>query len=120
MDGFKPFDFSCGVPTLSVTENGATFDKNTTHALDYAEYVKVYLNKEKKLLFVCKGKLGDAGAMKYYRPGKKTKNVRTNMRFFVSSLENLVGTKAEYGVKVYGSIVDDGVLFDFNNARLIK
>ena len=116
MDGFKPFDFSIGVPKLSVTRNGVTFDRNTTIALDHAKYIKICVNEEKKSIFVCPGENGEVGSMKYYHEGKRVKSVRTASKAFLSCAISLSGRKLNDGFRVFGEKVDGGVLFDFNSS----
>lgn len=116
MEGFKPFDFSIGIPKLSVTKNGVTFDKHTTVSLNHAKYIKICVNEEKKSIFVCPGKSGEVGSMKYYSEGKRVKSVRTASKGLMFCAISFYGKELNDGFRVQGKKVDNGVLFDFNDA----
>ena len=45
---FKTFDFSEGVPFVSVTNNGLTFNKSVIMKMNYPLYVRLLINEEDK------------------------------------------------------------------------
>ena len=46
LEGFKPFNFSEGVPYVSITNNGMTFNKSVVMKLDYPEQVVLLIDNE--------------------------------------------------------------------------
>ena len=44
LEGFKPFNFSEGVPYVSITNNGMTFNKSVVMKLDYPEQVVLLID----------------------------------------------------------------------------
>ena len=51
-EGFKPFNFEEGIPYVSVTKNGVTFNKAVIMKLDYPEYIQLLINENTKQIVV--------------------------------------------------------------------
>ena len=45
LSNFKTFDFSEGVPYISITSNGITFNKSVIMKMKYPAYVKLLINE---------------------------------------------------------------------------
>ena len=45
LSNFKTFDFSEGVPYISITSNGITFNKSVIMKMKYPTYVKLLINE---------------------------------------------------------------------------
>ncbi len=110
--GFELFDFSCKTPGMSLTKNSIFFNSSTTACLDYPEYIKIYISKEKSQIFVCKGQKGELGAIKYYEKGRKIKGVRITKKSLISELYKLSELSDKF--EIQGEYLEDGILFDFN------
>lgn len=119
LTGFKAFDFSEGLPYVSMTKNGLTFNKAVTMKLGCPEYVRLLINYETRqaVLQVCDSNA--PRAVRFYRQGKDIFSVRLNSRDLISTFERLVGTSFEpHGFRVNGELVDDQtMLFDINTAE---
>ena len=48
LSNFKTFDFSEGVPYISITSNGITFNKSVIMKMKYPAYVKLLINETEK------------------------------------------------------------------------
>ena len=46
LENFKPFNFNEGVPYVSITINGMTFNKSVIMKLEYPEYVRLLIDEE--------------------------------------------------------------------------
>lgn len=120
LSGFKPFDFSEGVPYFSVTQNGVTFNKAVTLKLGKPEYVQLLINAETKqiALWVCSADTYRAAP--FYRPKKNDVfSVRWNARDLVSTVQRLLGDElGDQGFRVDGELIDERtMLFDLNAAK---
>ena len=113
--GFKLFDFSCKTPGMSLTKNYIAFDSSTTACLDYPEYIKIYISKEKSQIFVCRGQKGELGAIKYYTKGRKMKIVRITKKSLISELYKIHSELSDK-FKIQGECLEDGILFDFKKS----
>ena len=52
LSNFKTFDFSEGVPYISITSNGITFNKSVIMKMKYPTYVKLLINESDKQIAV--------------------------------------------------------------------
>lgn len=52
LEGFKPFNFSEGVPYVSITNNGMTFNKSVVMKLDYPEQVVLLIDNETRRIAI--------------------------------------------------------------------
>ena len=52
LSNFKTFDFSEGVPYISITSNGITFNKSVIMKMKYPAYVKLLINETEKQIAV--------------------------------------------------------------------
>lgn len=52
LENFKPFNFNEGVPYVSITINGMTFNKSVIMKLEYPEYVRLLIDEETKRIAV--------------------------------------------------------------------
>lgn len=116
LDGFEVFDFSIGTPSFSATENGVTFDRHTSSALGYPEYIKVLINKEKFQIFLTPCGKCDGG-IRYFSKNRKVKSVRINRGQFSSVLSEMSGLALVPGFRAAGKSVKGGVLFDLNCSK---
>ena len=68
LEGFSAFDFSEGVPYVSFTPNGLTFNKSVTLKLGEPEHVKFLINESAKQVAIQVCDAGDKNATVFYRP----------------------------------------------------
>ncbi len=118
--GFKPFDFTEGVPYFSVTKNGVTFNKAVAMKLGYPAYTRLLINAETKQVAVEACQEDTPHAVPFLRNrDQKILSVRWSSKDLVSSLNRLQGgTIGENGFRVEGVLADENtMLFDLNDAK---
>ena len=123
LDGFKAFDFSEGVPYVSVTQNGITFNKSVTLKLGEPEYAKFLINPETKQVAIQACNEGDTNATVFYRPkASGTLSVRWNARDLLNTLERIMGWNLkENGYRADGVLLQEerAIVFDFSKASVL-
>ena len=70
LSGFKPFNFNEGVPYVSVTTNGVTFNKSVVMKLDYPEHVVLLIDEEGKRIAIQACGENTENAAQFYKPKK--------------------------------------------------
>ena len=120
LSGFKAFDFSEGVPYLSITQNGATFNKAVTLKLGSPAFVRFLINTETKqvALQVCSKET--PFAVPFYKPRKTgVMSVRWNARDLICAVQRLLPDSLEtHGFRVSGELLDgETMLFDLTSAH---
>ena len=118
--GFQIFDFSIGVPSVSITRYGVTFNKSTVLELGSPEYVRLFIKRDAKLIALRKCEKYDKNAIKFCRPKKLgVTSVRWNHGGLLNELRGLLKSDLNmHGFRVSGNKVDCGtILFDLNTAK---
>lgn len=91
LDGFIAFDFSEGVPYVSFTQNGITFNKSVTLKLGEPEYARFLINADAKMVAVQACSAGEKNATVFYRPKiSGAMSVRWNVRDLLNTVERLM------------------------------
>lgn len=124
--GFKAFNFSEGVPKISVTTNGVTFSRGVANKLGKPEYVVLMINDEKHQIVIKRAIKEEKFSYRFYRKSnrKEEKNivsVRINNTELLSEMSRLMNWDLSlYSYSVKGVVVDDEtILFDLNNAKIM-
>ena len=122
-DNFKVYKVTVGVPTISITDTGVSFNKQAIVKLEYANYIRILINKdEKKVAIIATDEVGDdttAFCLKKDKPN----SIRLNYRDLTKTLLALKSTNPELlSFKVEGEFLDEysALLFDFNHVLPIK
>ena len=126
-EDFSVFNFSEGLPTLSVTKNGITFSKGVVMKMGYPEFVILLIDKAGKRIAVKACNKNDENAAQFCTAEKKEKNavlsVRWNSKDLLSTVSSMMNwdLKAE-SYKVEGLFIEEenAVLFDIKKATLLK
>ena len=71
LSDFKPFNFNEGVPYVSVTTNGVTFNKSVVMKLDYPRHVVLLIDEEGKRIAIQACNENAENAALFYNPEKK-------------------------------------------------
>ncbi len=118
---FQPLDRVVGKPTISVTENGVGFSKQSLNRLNYAHYVQMFINKVDKQLGIRPCDKNAAGAMKFVPESKKkADSLRWNNPSFKEDIKSLAPKElANVNFAVEGKYLEEenALLFDFGNAH---
>ena len=120
LEGFSAFDFSEGVPHVSFTQNGVTFNKAVTLKLGEPEYARFLINADTKQVAVQACGADEKNATAFYRPkANGVLSVRWNARDLLNTLERLMGwnLKAD-SYRADGVLLKDerAIVFDLSNA----
>ena len=124
LSGFKPFNFNEGVPYVSVTTNGVTFNRSVVMKLDYPEHVVLLIDEEGKRIAVQACSEITENAVQFY---KKKKNdvisVRWNGKDLLNTLQAMMGWNLnEKAFRVEGTLLktERAMLFDLSEATELK
>lgn len=124
LDGFKAFNFSEGVPAVSITSNGVTFNKGVTMKLDNPAYVVLLFNEEKKQMALQVCCEGTENAVPYYKSNPRgVMSVRWNGRDLLNSIEEMMGWNLKnQAFKVDGAHLkaEKAIIFNLANANELK
>ena len=94
-DSFKPFNFNEGVPYVSITNNGMTFNKSVVMKLGYPSHVLLLINEDSKQIAVKKCSELDHNSAPFFKPKKSNAiSVRWNGRDLLNTIEGMQGIKS--------------------------
>ncbi|MBE6773750.1 MAG: hypothetical protein E7544_05950 [Ruminococcaceae bacterium] len=120
LDGFVPFNFNEGVPYVSVTNNGVTFNKSVVMKLDYPRFVQLLINASTQQIAILPCDETALNAVAFFKPKKKNViSVRWNGRDLLNTLQDLTGWDlSKQAFKIEGEFIKDAniVLFDMTKA----
>lgn len=120
LEGFTAFNFEEGVPYVSITPNGVTFNKSVTLKLGLPEYVLLLINPDKRQIALMPCAQDTPNAAPYYRPKQSgILSVRWNARDLLNTLEYITGWKLkDTTYRVDGMLIPESgvMIFDLNKA----
>jgi len=122
LDSFVSYNFNAGVPYVSITSNGVTFNKAVIIKLGYPEQVVLLIDEEGKRIAVQACDSATPNATTFYKEKKsKVVSVRWNGRDLLNTIQELTGwdLKQSSGYRVDGVLLKDehAMLFDLKEAR---
>lgn len=125
LDNFKPFNFNEGVPYVSITNNGMTFNKSVIMKLEYPERVRLLIDEETKRIAVQTCTQDTPNAAVFYNREKKsnTLSVRWNGRDLLNTIQEITHWDlSKCGYRVDGVLLkeDRAMLFDLTHASELK
>lgn len=125
LDGFKTFNFNEGVPYVSVTSNGVTFNKSVVMKLGYPKHAVLLIDEAGKRIAIQKCEEGTPNATEFYKQKKsEVISVRWNGKDLLNTLQDLMGwdLNKNGGFRVNGTHLkdEDAMLFDLNTATELK
>ena len=125
LDNFEPFNFNEGVPYVSITNNGMTFNKSVIMKLDYPERVRLLIDEETKRIAVQTCTQDTPNAAVFYNREKKsnTLSVRWNGRDLLNTIQEITHWDlSKCGYRVDGVLLkeDQAMLFDLTHASELK
>ena len=116
---FKPFDFTEGVPYISITENGITFSKGVVTKLGKPSRVELLINDIDKQFIIRACNINKICSNAFYKENSKTKYVRWNNKNLLMTIANIMDCDlSKYAYRVVGQYIieEKAILFDLNNA----
>ena len=124
LSGFKPFNFNEGVPYVSVTTNGVTFNKSVVMKLDYPEHVVLLIDEEGKRIAIQACAENTENAAQFYKPKKNDViSVRWNGKDLLNTLQTIMGWNLnEKAFRVEGTLLksERAMLFTLSEATELK
>lgn len=122
--GFKEFDFEEGMPYVSITKNGITFNKGVVMKLGRPSRVVLLINSESKQIAIrgCDESTPRSNAF-YKENDRGVVSVRWNSKDLLSTLKDMMGWNLDReSYRVEGQLLkeEDAMLFDFNNAEKLS
>lgn len=123
-DGYKAFNFDEGVPYVSVTKNGVTFNKAVIMKLGYPKHVLLLINssEHKLAIKVCDERTPNQTTF-YKANDKKILSVRWNARDLLNTIQDMMSWNlAMTSFRIDGILIpeESAMLFDLNSARQLQ
>lgn len=123
LEGFTAFDFSEGVPYISFTQNGITFNKSVTLKLGEPEHAKFLINENAKQVAIQACDASDRNATVFYRPkASGALSVRWNARDLLNAIERIMGwnlKEASYRANGIFLKEERAIVFDLSKATAL-
>ena len=120
LSNFSVFDFKEGVPYVSITSNGLTFNKSVIMKLHYPEFVILLINNESKQIAVQACDDTNEKAVQFY---KEKANGVISVRWNAKDLINTISRMCEWDLsqvsyRVNGVLIPEQslMLFDLTDA----
>ncbi len=124
LDSFKPFNFNEGVPYVSITANGVTFNKSVVMKLDYPAYVVLLIDEGAKQIAIRRCDESTPNSAPFYKPKKSNViSVRWNGRDLLNTIGGMMDWDlAKMGYKADGLLLreENAMLFDLTKAIELK
>lgn len=124
LEGFTSFNFDEGVPYVSITKNGVTFNKAVIMKLDYPPFVQLLLNSQTKQIAIKACLESDQNSVAFYKKRENSNviSVRWNVKDLLNTLQEITGWDLTFdGYKVDGTLLKEerAMLFDLNNGKVL-
>ena len=117
---FKVFDFNEGVPYVSITNNGITFNKSVIMKMSYPAYVRLYINEVDKQIAIqtCDEK-DDKSVAFFKEKANGILSIRWNSKDLIHTISRMCNwdlKKMSY--RVNGILIPESsvMLFNLNDA----
>ena len=125
LEGFTVFNFNEGVPYVSVTKNGITFNKGVVMKLHYPAHVLLLVNANSKQIALqccCEDTPNAAAFCSEEKRNSKVLSIRWNGRDLLNTIEDMTGWNlAKESYRVDGKLLpeEQAMLFDMSEATLL-
>lgn len=123
LEGFKPINLTIGLPYISITENGVTFNKTSIVKVGKPTHVLLMINEEKKQIAIQPCGKNDENATPFLRNETKgTLSVRWNNKDLLNTLSKMMGWNLKgCGYRIDGEYLSDenAMIFDLNSAVVL-
>ena len=120
LENFTPFNFNEGVPYVSVTSNGVTFNKAVVMKLNYPEHVVLLIDESTQRIALQMCEENTPNAVAFYKEKKsKVISVRWNGRDLLNTIQGMMGWDlGKKAFRVDGTLIKDehAMIFDLKAA----
>ena len=124
LSSFRPFNFNEGVPYVSITMNGVTFNKSVVMKLGRPEHVVFLIDEEGKRIAIQACNEATANAVQFYKPKKNDViSVRWNGKDLLNTIQAITGWDlSKEAFRVEGSLLkaERAMLFNLYEATELK
>ena len=120
LSNFSVFDFKEGVPYVSITSNGLTFNKSVIMKLHYPEFVILLINNESKQIAVQACDETNEKAVQFYKEkANGVISVRWNAKDLINTISRMCAWDlSQVSYRVNGVLIPEQslMLFDLTDA----
>ena len=120
LSNFKVFDFNEGLPYVSITNNGLTFNKSVIMKMNYPAHVRLLINDNDKQIAIQVCDENDKKSVQFYKEkANGVLSVRLNSKDLISTIERIgQWNLKETSYRVKGTLIPESslMLFDFSDA----
>ena len=120
LSNFKTFDFSEGVPYVSITNNGITFNKSVIMKMKYPAYVRLLINETDKQIAVQTCDEHDDKSVQFYKEKSNgVLSIRWNAKDLINTISRICDWDlSQLSYRVNGILISEMklMLFDLNEA----
>lgn len=124
LEKFKPFNFNEGVPYVSITNNGMTFNRSVIIKMEYPEHVVLLIDDEDRRIAIQACSPDTPNAATFYKEKKSNViSVRWNGRDLLNTIQSMMGWDlSKGGFRIDGILLKEehAMLFDLNSATELK
>lgn len=123
LSGFKEYNLSNGLPTMTISKNGISFSQTAVIRLRKPEFAEILINSVDEQVVVRAASKDNPNSAPFFKTNKKIISVRWNYKDLIQTFEELMNWNvAEHTYKVEGSFsIDDNlILFDLRKFQEIK
>lgn len=121
LENFRAFNFSEGLASVSITNNGVTFNKSVVLKLGCPEHVKLLFDDDgKQFAIQCCDEHAENAAPFFKKRDNGVISVRWNSRDLLNTFRDLMGWNLHMkGYKVDGILLreEKAMLFDLKEAK---
>ena len=121
LENFKPFNFNEGVPYVSITNHGITFNKSVVMKLDYPKFALLLIDANSKQIAVKSSSELVPNAVPFYKEKKSNViSVRWNGRDLLNTIQEMMGWDLEKNsFRIDGSLLkeENAMIFDLKTAK---
>lgn len=123
-DNFKTFDFSEGVPYVSITRNGVTFNKAVVMKLGCPDYVILLINDIDKQIAIQVSTEDNPKSVQFFKEKKSGLiSVRWNGKDLMNTITDMMcWNLEEKSYRADGILIkeENAMLFDFAQAKEVN
>lgn len=124
-EGFTPFNFDEGVPYVSITKNGVTFNKGVVKKLDCPKFVVLLVNTQTKQIAIQACSEKTDRAVVFYNDEKKKNalSVRWNGKDLLNTITSMTGWNlSKTGYRTEGTLIveERAILFDLTKSEPLE
>lgn len=120
-DNFQTFNFEEGVPYVSITKNGVTFNKAVIMKLGYPEHVILLINPDEKMIAIKKCLAETPNSTSFYKENAKgILSVRWNAKDLLNTLQDITGWNlSQDAFRIDGCLIkeENAMMFDLKSAK---